>query len=105
MYVEDLKRGANPAEKGGRPKDIFEIASNSASQLSGSSQIFMKEQKRFTPGVCESALVILVSRPNERMFNVGIKEIGMIDAVFFTGCIQFECITSGNDRIVFSVKR
>jgi len=27
MVVEDLKRGSNPAEKGGRPKDIFEIAS------------------------------------------------------------------------------
>ncbi|MGD8521978.1 MAG: hypothetical protein PVF56_12605 [Desulfobacterales bacterium] len=27
LYVEDLKRGTNPAEKGGRPKDIFEIAS------------------------------------------------------------------------------
>jgi hypothetical protein len=26
--VEDLKRGTNPAEKGGKPKDIFEIASN-----------------------------------------------------------------------------
>jgi hypothetical protein len=25
---EDLKRGTNPAEKGGRPKDFFEIASN-----------------------------------------------------------------------------
>jgi hypothetical protein len=29
MYVEDLKRGTNPADKGGRPKDIFEMASNS----------------------------------------------------------------------------
>ena len=28
LYVEDLKRGTNPAEKGGRPKDIFEIASS-----------------------------------------------------------------------------
>ncbi len=28
LVVEDLKRGTNPAEKGGRPKDIFEIASN-----------------------------------------------------------------------------
>jgi hypothetical protein len=28
-YVEDLKRGTNPAEKGGRPKDIFEIGSSS----------------------------------------------------------------------------
>jgi hypothetical protein len=27
LYVEDLKRGTNPAEKGVRPKDIFEIAS------------------------------------------------------------------------------
>ncbi|MGD9306815.1 MAG: hypothetical protein PVF79_21305 [Desulfobacterales bacterium] len=27
LYVEDLKRGTNPAEKGGRSKDIFEIAS------------------------------------------------------------------------------
>jgi len=27
LYVEDLKRGTNPA-KGGRPKDIFEIGSN-----------------------------------------------------------------------------
>jgi len=27
LYVEDLKRGTNPAEKGGRPKDIFEIGS------------------------------------------------------------------------------
>jgi hypothetical protein len=26
-YFEDLKRGTNPAEKGGRPKDFFEIAS------------------------------------------------------------------------------
>jgi len=24
LYVEDFKRGTNPAEKGGRPKDIFE---------------------------------------------------------------------------------
>ena len=28
LVVEDLKRGTNPAEKGGRPKDIFEMASN-----------------------------------------------------------------------------
>jgi hypothetical protein len=28
LYVEDLKRGTNPAEKGGRPKDIFEMASS-----------------------------------------------------------------------------
>jgi hypothetical protein len=28
LYVEDLKRGTNPAEKGGRPKDIFEMGSN-----------------------------------------------------------------------------
>ena len=27
MYVEDLKRGTNAAEKGGRPKDIFEMGS------------------------------------------------------------------------------
>jgi hyperosmotically inducible protein len=27
-YVEDLKRGTNPAEKGGRPKDIFETGSS-----------------------------------------------------------------------------
>jgi len=27
LYVEDLKRGTNPA-KGGRPKDIFEMGSN-----------------------------------------------------------------------------
>ena len=27
LYVEDLKRGTNPAEKGRRPKDIFEMAS------------------------------------------------------------------------------
>jgi hypothetical protein len=27
MYVEDLKRGTNPAEKGGRPQDIFEMDS------------------------------------------------------------------------------
>ena len=27
-YVEDLKRGTNPAEKGGRPKDIFEMGSS-----------------------------------------------------------------------------
>jgi len=27
-YFEDFKRGTNPARKGGRPKDIFEIASN-----------------------------------------------------------------------------
>jgi hypothetical protein len=27
LYVEDLKRGTNPADKGGRPKDIFEIGS------------------------------------------------------------------------------
>jgi len=27
QYFEDLKRGTNPAEKGGRPKDFFEIAS------------------------------------------------------------------------------
>jgi hypothetical protein len=27
LYVEDLKRGSNPA-KGGRPKDIFEMSSN-----------------------------------------------------------------------------
>jgi hypothetical protein len=26
-YFEDLKRGTNPAEKGGRSKDFFEIAS------------------------------------------------------------------------------
>ena len=26
LYVEDLKRGTNPA-KGGRPKDIFEMGS------------------------------------------------------------------------------
>jgi hypothetical protein len=26
-YFEDLKRGTNPAERGGRPKDFFEIAS------------------------------------------------------------------------------
>jgi len=28
LYVEDLKRGTNPADKGGRPKDIFEMGSN-----------------------------------------------------------------------------
>jgi len=28
LVVEDLKRGTNPAEKGGRPKDIFEMASS-----------------------------------------------------------------------------
>jgi hypothetical protein len=28
LYVEDFKRGTNPAEKGGRPKDIFEMAFN-----------------------------------------------------------------------------
>jgi hypothetical protein len=28
LYVEDLKHGTNPAEKGGRPKDIFEMGSN-----------------------------------------------------------------------------
>jgi len=33
LHVEDLKRGANPAEKGGRAKDIFEIPSNILSQL------------------------------------------------------------------------
>jgi hypothetical protein len=27
LYVEDLKRGTNPA-KGGRPKDIFEMATS-----------------------------------------------------------------------------
>jgi hypothetical protein len=27
LYFEDLKHGTNPAEKGGRPKDIFELAS------------------------------------------------------------------------------
>jgi hypothetical protein len=26
--IEDLKRGTNPAEKGGRPKDIFEMGSS-----------------------------------------------------------------------------
>jgi hypothetical protein len=25
LYVEDLKRGFDPAEKGGKPKDIFEM--------------------------------------------------------------------------------
>jgi hypothetical protein len=25
---EDLKHGTNPAEKGGRPKDIFEVGSS-----------------------------------------------------------------------------
>jgi len=29
-YFEDLKRGTNPAGKGGRPKDVFEIASKTA---------------------------------------------------------------------------
>ena len=28
LYVEDLKQGTNPAGKGGRPKDIFEMGSN-----------------------------------------------------------------------------
>ena len=28
MYVEDFIQGSNPAEKGGRPKDIFETGSN-----------------------------------------------------------------------------
>jgi hypothetical protein len=28
LVVEDLKRGTNPAEKGGRPKDIFEMGSS-----------------------------------------------------------------------------
>jgi putative endonuclease len=28
LYVEDLKRGSNPADKGGRPKDSFEMGSN-----------------------------------------------------------------------------
>ena len=28
MYVEDFKRGTNPADKGGRPKDIFELGFN-----------------------------------------------------------------------------
>jgi len=27
LVVEDLKRGTNPAEKGGRPKDIFVMGS------------------------------------------------------------------------------
>jgi len=27
LVVEDLKRGTNPAEKGGRPKGIFEMGS------------------------------------------------------------------------------
>ena len=30
LYVEDLKRGTNPA-KGGRPKDIFEMGSKKGS--------------------------------------------------------------------------
>jgi hypothetical protein len=34
LYVEDLKRGPNPAEKGGRPKDIFEMGSNTFTNLS-----------------------------------------------------------------------
>jgi len=33
QYFEDLKRGTNPAEKGGRPKDIFEIASSKLAQV------------------------------------------------------------------------
>jgi hypothetical protein len=28
LVVEDLKRGADPAEKGGRPKDFIEMVSN-----------------------------------------------------------------------------
>jgi hypothetical protein len=28
LVIEDLKRGTNPAEKGGRPKDIFEMGSS-----------------------------------------------------------------------------
>jgi len=28
LVVEDLKRGTHPAEKGGTPKDIFEMGSN-----------------------------------------------------------------------------
>ena len=35
LYVEDLKRGTNPAEKGGRPKDIFEMASDIFMQAKG----------------------------------------------------------------------
>ncbi len=31
-YVEDLKRGTNPAEKGGKPKNIFELASSQLSE-------------------------------------------------------------------------
>jgi hypothetical protein len=27
LVFEDLKRGTNPAEKGGRPKDLFEMVS------------------------------------------------------------------------------
>ena len=39
MYVEDLKRGTNPAEKGGRPKDIFEMGSRKADEGAG---VFLK---------------------------------------------------------------
>ena len=33
VVVEDLKRGTNPAEKGGRPKDIFEMGSRLGRRL------------------------------------------------------------------------
>ena len=44
LYVEDFKRGTNPA-KGGRPKDIFEMGSSNQRVISepgyGNSQILL----------------------------------------------------------------
>jgi hypothetical protein len=49
LYVEDLKRDTNPAEKGGRPKDIFEMASSCfthriSQPVDRSGQIFYRQR-------------------------------------------------------------
>jgi hypothetical protein len=43
LVVEDLKRGTNPADKGGRPKDIFEMAFSVGTPKGGCRERYFQE--------------------------------------------------------------
>jgi len=48
--VEDLKRGTNPAEKGGRPKDIFVMGSNVSDVLNPETAAKSSKNLQSLPG-------------------------------------------------------
>ena len=50
LYVEDLKRGTNPA-KGGRPKDIFEVGSIQTLPESGNYSVIGSTRKQLDPSI------------------------------------------------------